>query len=174
MEVNVKSSQEMENIEIMQQMDLISNHITHTNEIRITIQSDIDSFNILYSECSKCTRKFSILYIIIMYIDKHFYIPEHLQHMRNQRMSIPQGPEIERKLKQEKELYEGQLKTQSLSLNNALCVYINKLNESLNLLSPVQAHIIDKALIQWKREQQLAGNGYKYMKDIDVIQTWYL
>lgn len=92
--------------------------------------------------------------------------------MRNQRMNIPQGPEIERKLKQEKELYEGQLKAQSLSLNNALCVYINKLNESLNLLSPVQAHIIDKALIQWKREQQLAGNGYKYMKDIDVIQTW--
>lgn len=92
--------------------------------------------------------------------------------MRNQRMSIPQGPEIERKLKQEKESYEAQLKTQSLSLNNALCVYINKLNESLNLLSPVQALIIDKALIQWKREQQLAGNGYKYMKDIDVIQTW--
>jgi len=152
MEVNVKSSQELENIEIMQQMELISNHVTHTNEIRMTIQSDIDSFNILYSECSKCTQ--------------------HLQHMRNQRMTIPQGPEIERKLKQEKELYEGQLKTQSLSLNNALCVYINKLNESLNLLSPVQAHIIDKALIQWKREQQLAGNGYKYMKDIDVIQTW--
>lgn len=103
-----------------------------------------------------------------------FNFKEHLQHMRNQRMSIPQGPEIERKLKQEKELYEGQLKTQSLSLNNALCIYINKLNESLNLLSPVQSHIIDKALIQWKREQQLTGNGYKYIKDIDVIQIWYL
>jgi len=61
MEVNVKSSQELENIEIMQQMELISNHITHTNEIRMTIQSDIDSFNILYSECSKCTRKLLIL-----------------------------------------------------------------------------------------------------------------
>lgn len=58
MEVNVKTSQEMENIEIMQQMELISNHVTHTNEIRMTIQSDIDSFNILYSECTKCTRKF--------------------------------------------------------------------------------------------------------------------
>lgn len=57
MEVNVKSSQEMENIEIMQQMELISNHVTHTNEIRMTIQSDIDSFSILYSECTKCTRK---------------------------------------------------------------------------------------------------------------------
>lgn len=60
MEVNVKSSQEMENIEIMQQMELISNHVAHTNEIRMTIQSDIDSFNILYTECTKCTRKFKL------------------------------------------------------------------------------------------------------------------
>lgn len=58
MEINTKSSQEMENVEIMQQMDLISNHITHTNEIRMNIQSEIDSFNILYAECAKCTRMF--------------------------------------------------------------------------------------------------------------------
>lgn len=58
MEVNVKSSQEVENMEIMQQMDLISNHVTHTNEIRIKIQSDIDAFNILYAECTKCNRKY--------------------------------------------------------------------------------------------------------------------
>lgn len=58
MDVNVKTNQEMENIEIMQQMELISHHISHTNEVRMTIQTDIDSFNILYSECAKCTRKF--------------------------------------------------------------------------------------------------------------------
>lgn len=68
MEVNVKSSQELENIEITQQMDLISNHITHTNEIRITIQSDIDSFNILYSECTKCSRKFLVKYKLLICI----------------------------------------------------------------------------------------------------------
>ncbi|VVC45316.1 p53-like transcription factor, DNA-binding,STAT transcription factor, DNA-binding, subdomain,STAT [Cinara cedri] len=146
-----KINQEMQNIEIRQQMELISHHVTHTNEIRTAIQTDIDSFNILYSEWAKCTQ--------------------HLEHIRNQRMSIPQGPEIEHKLKQEKELYEEQLKTQSSSLNNAICVYVNKLNESLSLLSPVQA-IIDNALNQWKREQQLAANGYKFMNDIDVIQTW--
>lgn len=58
MEVNVKSSQEVENMEIMQQMDLISNHVTHTNEIRMKIQSDIDAFNILYADCANCTREF--------------------------------------------------------------------------------------------------------------------
>jgi len=89
-------------------------------------------------------------------------------------MSVLPGvlPEIECKLTQEKELHQGQLKAKSLILNNSISIYINKLHELTNLISPVQAHIIDKSLIQWKRQQQLAGNGYKCMKDIDVIQTW--
>jgi len=58
MEVDGKLSQENENNGIMQQMDWISNHAEHTNEIRMTIQSDIESFNALYSECAKYSRKF--------------------------------------------------------------------------------------------------------------------
>ncbi|XP_022177846.1 signal transducer and activator of transcription 5A-like isoform X2 [Myzus persicae] len=153
MEVNGKISQESENNEIMQQMELISNHADGTNEIRLTIQSDIDSFNALYSECAKYTQQ--------------------VQYAKSQRMSSNLVlSEIECKLIQEKELYQGQLKAKSLTLNNSLSVYINKLHELTNLINPVQVYIIDKSLIQWKRQQQLAGNGYKCMKDIDVIQTW--
>ncbi|XP_026810349.1 signal transducer and activator of transcription 5B-like isoform X3 [Rhopalosiphum maidis] len=151
MEVNGKS-QEMENNGIMQQMELISNHAERSNEIRLKIQSDFDSFNVLYSECSKYTQR--------------------VQNAKSQRMNTSVLPNIECKLIQEKELHEEQLKAKSLSLNNSICVYINKLNELTNLISPVQNYIIDNSLIQWKRQQQLAGNGYKYMKDIDVIQTW--
>lgn len=101
------------------------------------------------------------------------YALERLQNAKSQRMnSTLDLPEIESKLIQEKELHKEQLKAKSLSLNNSICVYINKLNELTNLISPVQNYIIDNSLIQWKRQQQLAGNGYKYMKDIDVIQTW--
>lgn len=101
------------------------------------------------------------------------YALERLQNAKSQRMnSTSELPEIECKLIQEKELHKEQLKAKSLSLNNSICVYINKLNELTNLISPVQNYIIDNSLIQWKRQQQLAGNGYKYMKDIDVIQTW--
>jgi len=64
MEVNGKLSEEAENNGIMQQMELISNHAERTNEIRVTIQSDIDSFNALYSECAKYTRKSRQLNII--------------------------------------------------------------------------------------------------------------
>jgi len=86
--------------------------------------------------------------------------------------SISVSPEIECKLIQEKELHEGQLQAKCLSLNNSICVYVTKLNELTNLLGPVQSYIIDRSLIKWKRQQQLAGNGYKYTKDIDIIQTW--
>jgi len=104
---------------------------------------------------------------------KYLYALERVQNAKNQRMnSTSDLPDIECKLIQEKELHKEQLKSKSLSLNNSICVYINKLNELTNLISPVQNYIIDNSLIQWKRQQQLAGNGYKYMKDIDVIQTW--
>lgn len=81
-------------------------------------------------------------------------------------------PEIECQLTRNKELHEGQLKAKTLILNNSISVYINKLNELTNLINPVQAYIIDKSLVQWKCQQQFAGNGYKCMMDIDVIQTW--
>ncbi|KAL5244355.1 hypothetical protein ACI65C_011765 [Semiaphis heraclei] len=152
MEVDGKLSKENENNGIMQRMDWISNHAEHTNEIRMTIQSDIESFNALYSECAKYSQQ--------------------VQYAKSQRMSNTSIiPEIECKLIQEKELHQGQLKAKSLTLNNSISGYVNKLNELTNLISPVQAYIIE-SLIQWKRQQQLAGNGYKCTKDIDVIQTW--
>lgn len=102
------------------------------------------------------------------------YCLEHLLQAKNQRMtSVSSVPsEIEIQLIREKELHDVQLNAKSLSLNHSIGVYVNKLNELTNLLSPVQAYIIEKSLNQWKRQQQLAGNGYKYLKDIDVIQTW--
>lgn len=58
MDVDQKKHLEMDNIEIMQQMELISHHVTNINDSRMEIHKDIDSFTILYSECAKCTRKF--------------------------------------------------------------------------------------------------------------------
>lgn len=86
--------------------------------------------------------------------------------------SISVLPDIECELIRKKELLEGQLKARSLTLNNSISIYVNKLNELTNLISPVQAYIIDKSLVQWKCQQQFAGNGFKCMMDIDVIQTW--
>lgn len=86
--------------------------------------------------------------------------------------SISGTPEIECELIRKKEFHELQLKAKSLALNNSISVYVNKLNELTKLISRVQSYIIDNSLVQWKRQQQFAGNGYKCMMDIDVIQTW--
>lgn len=69
-------------------------------------------------------------------------------------------------------LYDEQIQIQIARLNDTLCVYIDKLNESLNLMDPIKTQIIEKTSIEWKREQQLVGNGYKYKMDLNVIQTW--
>jgi hypothetical protein len=82
-------------------------------------------------------------------------------------------PEVVRKLKLEMESFEQQLRAKSYNLKSSICAYINKLNESLNMISPIQAYVIDKVLVQWKREQQLVGNGYNHKTDIVSIQKWY-
>lgn len=89
-------------------------------------------------------------------------------------LNIPENINQRVDFSQSKELYDEQMKFQIVRLNDTLSVFINKLYESLNLLGPLQTHITEKILIQWKREQQLVGNGYKYKMDLGVIQTWWV
>jgi hypothetical protein len=32
--------------------------------------------------------------------------------------------------------------------------------------------VLDKELIRWKREQQLAGNGFPITESLDTLQEW--
>lgn len=43
----------------------------------------------------------------------------------------------------------------------------------LALLRKQQTLILDEELIQWKRRQQLAGNGGPHEGGLDVLQSWY-
>merc|ERR1712173_248135 len=36
----------------------------------------------------------------------------------------------------------------------------------------VQYQVLDKELIRWKREQQLAGNGFAMNNNLDTLQEW--
>ena len=36
----------------------------------------------------------------------------------------------------------------------------------------VQAQVLDKELIRWKREQQLAGNGQPMTANLETLQEW--
>ena len=39
----------------------------------------------------------------------------------------------------------------------------------------VQVEVLDKQLIRWKRDQQLAGNGFQMNPGfLDTLQEWYV
>ncbi|MED6265787.1 Signal transducer and activator of transcription 5A, partial [Characodon lateralis] len=44
--------------------------------------------------------------------------------------------------------------------------------KTLGLLRKQQTLILDEELIQWKRRQQLAGNGGPHEGGLDVLQSW--
>lgn len=55
------------------------------------------------------------------------------------------------------------------------CVYqdlAEKHQKTLQLLRKQQTTILDDELIQWKRRQQLAGNGGPPEGSLDVLQSW--
>lgn len=49
-----------------------------------------------------------------------------------------------------------------------------KQQNTLALLRKQQTVIVDDELIQWKRRQQLAGNGGPAEGGLDVLQSWYV
>lgn len=57
-----------------------------------------------------------------------------------------------------------------------LSVYVQDLAEkhqkTLQLLRKQQTIILDDELIQWKRRQQLAGNGGPPEGGLDILQSW--
>lgn len=42
------------------------------------------------------------------------------------------------------------------------------------MLRKQQTLILDEELIQWKRRQQIAGNGGPHEGGLDVLQSWYM
>ena len=49
-----------------------------------------------------------------------------------------------------------------------------KHQKTLALLRKQQTVILDDELIQWKRRQQLAGNGGPPEGGLDILQSWYI
>lgn len=50
---------------------------------------------------------------------------------------------------------------------------IEKLKEKWIAVSTMIKTVIDKELVEWKRKQQLAGNGGDFDTNyLDIIQTW--
>lgn len=66
--------------------------------------------------------------------------------------------------------------SEAVELCSSFCVQdlAEKHQKTLQLLRKQQTIILDDELIQWKRRQQLAGNGGPPEGGLDILQSWWV
>uniref|UniRef100_A0A8C5W697 Signal transducer and activator of transcription n=1 Tax=Leptobrachium leishanense TaxID=445787 RepID=A0A8C5W697_9ANUR len=75
-------------------------------------------------------------------------------------------------LQQRQTSLEGWLQREAQTLQQYRLELSEKHQKTLQLLRKQQTIILDDELIQWKRRQQLAGNGGPPEGSLDLLQTW--
>jgi len=83
-----------------------------------------------------------------------------------------ENPETKRLQKQHASM-NNSIRTKYLSLTNKRTELTTAFKQMYELYKEVQHVVLEKLLIQWKREQQLAGNGYDVnIVQLEVLQEW--
>ncbi|KAF3816942.1 hypothetical protein GH733_014290 [Mirounga leonina] len=75
-------------------------------------------------------------------------------------------------LQQKQVSLEAWLQREAQTLQQYRVELAEKHQKTLQLLRKQQTIILDDELIQWKRRQQLAGNGGPPEGSLDVLQSW--
>ncbi|XP_041073535.1 signal transducer and activator of transcription 5B-like isoform X1 [Cetorhinus maximus] len=78
----------------------------------------------------------------------------------------------EQSLQQKRTSVESWLQREAQTLQQYRLDLAEKHQKTLQLLRKLQTIILDDELIQWKRRQQLAGNGGQSEGSLDVLQSW--
>lgn len=82
-----------------------------------------------------------------------------------------QHPDV-KKYRATKEGMENATRQKYLSLVGKRSGLFNSYVEIYKSVRDVQAQVLDKELIRWKRDQQLAGNGHPINMSLEVLQEW--
>ncbi|CAG0924150.1 unnamed protein product, partial [Notodromas monacha] len=83
-----------------------------------------------------------------------------------------QKAELEKKHLKQKESKTNELRAKNAELVHGRVTLAGKYEETITGLQQVQSRVLDIHLTQWKREQQLAGNGAGFNNNLDIIQQW--
>jgi len=84
----------------------------------------------------------------------------------------PQKPEVVQ-MKKQKEAMEKSIRNKYINLTNQRTALQNAFAQIYEEYKQVQNIVLDKELLTWQREQQMAGNGYNMnMPHLEVIQEW--
>ena len=77
-----------------------------------------------------------------------------------------------KKFRASKETMEKDIRNKYLALANQRQGLINNYVAIYQTVKEIQAQVLDKELIRWKREQQLAGNGHTMSFNLETLQEW--
>lgn len=145
--------------EIMSQLELFRTRTTETGEDLRKMEQEQEAFAIQYHECTKLNAHLT-----------HLSSQNSQPHMSPQQTQ--QNKEVETKLRRQRDLMENMLKQKVSGLLQFRLTLTDKLKENVSHLATLQSRVLDDELIRWKREQQLAGNGAKFVSNLDIIQEW--
>uniref|UniRef100_A0A0P4VTF2 Signal transducer and activator of transcription n=2 Tax=Scylla olivacea TaxID=85551 RepID=A0A0P4VTF2_SCYOL len=138
--------------EIVNELDILHRRTRETADILRQLEQEQESFALQYHDCTK--------------------INAHLSHIQSQEKS-PQNREVEANLRRRKQLGEQQLTEKVSGLLQRRMDLAEKHKGTIDRLNILQQRILDEELINWKREQQMAGNGKPFNGNkLDTIQEW--
>ncbi|XP_061181038.1 signal transducer and activator of transcription 5A-like [Saccostrea echinata] len=86
---------------------------------------------------------------------------------------IQRVTEMRKNLEKQKKDFESVLAKGAQTLINARVEIAEKLSKNFEALEEVRHQVVDQELIEWKRQQQLAGNGAPFDPQLlDNLQKW--
>ena len=117
-----------------------------------TLEQEQESFLLGYHDCTKTSAQ--------------------LAHLSSQQ-STPQVQEMIKNLEKKKQMGEHELSMKASGLVQRRMTLVEKLKETVERLTSLQQRVLDQELINWKREQQMAGNGRPFDDNrLNTIQEW--
>ncbi|XP_066977172.1 signal transducer and activator of transcription 5B isoform X2 [Macrobrachium rosenbergii] len=138
--------------EIVQELEVLHRRTRETADELRQLEQEQESFALQYHDCAK--------------------INAHLSHIQSQERT-PQNRDVEMNLRKRKEVGEQQLAQKVSGLLQRRMALAEKHKGTIDRLNSLQQRILDEELINWKREQQMAGNGRPFNQNkLDQIQEW--
>ncbi|KAK3888457.1 hypothetical protein Pcinc_007483 [Petrolisthes cinctipes] len=138
--------------EIVSELEILKRRTQETQDELRQLEQEQESFALQYHDCAKITA--------------------HLSHIQSQEKTA-QNREMETNLRRRKETCEQQLAQKVSGLLQRRMDLAEKHKGTIDRLNSLQQRILDEELINWKREQQMAGNGKPFNTNkLDQIQEW--
>lgn len=137
--------------DILRDLEALRARAQNTAATLHKMDNEQESFNLSYHDCAKITT--------------------HIDYLRTAEASA-KNLEHKRQFERQKIMLEQILQQKISALVQCRVQLAENLKETCFLIENTQSKILNTELLNWKREQQLQGNGAKYNCTLDMIQGY--